>query len=99
MPRDRWHGYIKDYDGGTLMECVINQSINYVHIRRQIEEQRRIILERINAAASSATVYAPLGSHGDGKIRDIFAVPGVRACSHASPRLWRAVRASAGGRR
>lgn len=23
MPSERWLGYIKDYDGGTLMECVI----------------------------------------------------------------------------
>jgi hypothetical protein len=24
MERERWHGVIKDYDGGTLMECVIH---------------------------------------------------------------------------
>lgn len=23
MPSERWLGYIKDYDGGTLMECII----------------------------------------------------------------------------
>lgn len=78
MPRERWHGYIKDYDGGTLMECAINQSINYVHIHRQIEEQRRVILERIKEASNSAAVYPPLAGLGDGRIRDIFSVPGVR---------------------
>ena len=25
--RDRWHGWIKDYDGGTLMECIINPKV------------------------------------------------------------------------
>ena len=24
LEKDRWQGYIKDYDGGTLMECVMN---------------------------------------------------------------------------
>jgi len=27
MPKDRWFGYIKDYDGSTLMECKINQNV------------------------------------------------------------------------
>lgn len=30
MPLARWKGYIKDYDGGTLMECKINQKVNYL---------------------------------------------------------------------
>ena len=27
MPKERWFGYIKDYDGGTLMECYIHPGI------------------------------------------------------------------------
>lgn len=26
-----WIGYIKDYEGGTLMECKIHKKINYIH--------------------------------------------------------------------
>lgn len=26
-----WLGYIKDYEGGTLMECKIHKKINYIH--------------------------------------------------------------------
>ena len=26
--RERWHGWIKDYDGGTLMECIINPKVD-----------------------------------------------------------------------
>ena len=29
MPRERWVGYIKEYDGGTLMECYIHPAVNY----------------------------------------------------------------------
>ena len=30
MLRQCWYGYIKDYDGGTLMECRINERVNYL---------------------------------------------------------------------
>jgi len=32
LPRERWVGYIKDYDGGTLMECVIHPKIPYADL-------------------------------------------------------------------
>jgi len=32
MPVERWSGYIKDYDGGTLMECVIVRQVNYLDV-------------------------------------------------------------------
>lgn len=32
LPRDNWVGYIKDYDGGTLMEYVINPKIPYADL-------------------------------------------------------------------
>ena len=32
MPKDRWVGYIKDYDGGTLMECYISQTMDYLRV-------------------------------------------------------------------
>lgn len=32
MPREQWVGYIKDYDGGTLMEYVIHPKIPYADL-------------------------------------------------------------------
>ncbi len=29
MSQDRWKGYIKDYDGGTFMECYIHPKMDY----------------------------------------------------------------------
>ena len=29
MPIDRWKGFIKDYDGGTMMECYIHPDVDY----------------------------------------------------------------------
>lgn len=39
MKRERWLGYIKDYDGGTLMECAIDTTVDYLKIRFVSEEQ------------------------------------------------------------
>jgi hypothetical protein len=32
LPRERWVGFIKDYDGGTLMECVISPKLPYTDL-------------------------------------------------------------------
>ena len=37
MNPDRWKGYIKDYDGGTLMECYIHPKVNYSAISQMIK--------------------------------------------------------------
>lgn len=42
MHKKRWHGYIKDYDGGTLMECAIHMHVNYLDIPGMIKKQRQV---------------------------------------------------------
>ncbi|KAM0681675.1 histone acetyltransferase [Glugoides intestinalis] len=42
-----WLGYIKDYDGGTLMECKLHKDINYLHKKRLLEKARKLIFERM----------------------------------------------------
>jgi N-acetylglutamate synthase-like GNAT family acetyltransferase len=42
MARPNWYGYIKDYDGGTLMECTIHTQINYLRITSMIHMQRKV---------------------------------------------------------
>lgn len=45
LKRDRWYGYIKDYDGATLMEFVIDPRIDYLSTKRLAEQQRRAIMQ------------------------------------------------------
>lgn len=42
MPRPNWFGYIKDYDGGTLMECTIHYQIDYLRITSMVHQQRKV---------------------------------------------------------
>ncbi|CAM0912676.1 unnamed protein product [Alopecurus aequalis] len=39
--KERWQGYIKDYDGGILMECRIDQKLPYVDLATMIRRQRQ----------------------------------------------------------
>ncbi|KAK1443120.1 geranylgeranyl transferase type beta subunit like protein [Babesia gibsoni] len=49
MPKERWFGYIKDYDGGTLMECYISPNINYLRLSDMLGKQKAIISQCIEA--------------------------------------------------
>ncbi len=60
MPKERWVGYIKDYDGGTLMECRINQKVNYLDIPGMIHKQREAVYEKIKKISNSHQIFPGL---------------------------------------
>lgn len=60
MATDRWAGWIKDYDGGTLMECKINQHINYLDIPGTLAAQREAVYARIKQITNTHSVYPGL---------------------------------------
>jgi hypothetical protein len=45
MKRDRWYGYIKDYDGATLMEFCIDKRVDYLSTKRVADQQRKAIMQ------------------------------------------------------
>lgn len=62
MPKGRYFGLIKDYDGGTPMECYVHPSIDYFNLPALIQAQRDYILQRVALTTNSLTVYPPLPS-------------------------------------
>ncbi|KAF0683227.1 Aste57867_24659 [Aphanomyces stellatus] len=78
MVKSNWFGYIKDYDGGTLMECVIHQKINYLSITSMVQEQRKMLLEEIQKRSKANVVYPGLTSFCDSRLVNIHNVPGVK---------------------
>jgi len=62
MPKARYQGLIKDYDGGTIMECYIHPTIDYTRIPEMVQAQREFILQRITqtTAKSNKIIYPPL---------------------------------------
>lgn len=47
MSKDRWYGYIKDYDGGTLMECYVHPGYPYTAVNDVVNKQRTFFLDRL----------------------------------------------------
>lgn len=62
MPKGRFHGLIKDYDGATMVECYIHPSVDYTRIPEMIQIQKQFILDRVKThlAKSHKVVYPPL---------------------------------------
>lgn len=60
MPKGRYTGLIKEYDGGTPMECYIHPSVDYTRIPEMIQAQRQFILSRVRLNAQSQVIYEPL---------------------------------------
>lgn len=58
MEKDRWQGYIKDYDGGTLMECKLDEKLPYTDLPAMIRRQRQAIDEKIRELSNCHVVYS-----------------------------------------
>ena len=46
MPEPRWKGFIKDYSGSTMMQCMINKDIDYVNLSDTLKIQKDVKLWR-----------------------------------------------------
>ncbi|KAL6052194.1 histone acetyltransferase [Balamuthia mandrillaris] len=60
LDKKRWVGFIKDYDGGTPMECVIHPRVNYVEMPNILKKQREILLSKIRELSNSHIVHKGL---------------------------------------
>ncbi|KAI8993065.1 hypothetical protein BD414DRAFT_483199 [Trametes punicea] len=82
LPRSRWAGYIKDYEGGTIMECKLLPKIDYVRWREITAQQREAVLNKIREKSRSHIVYPGLPQFQDGKGEGVTVdpkdVPGLR---------------------
>ena len=80
LEKDRWHGYIKDYDGGTLMECVLHPRISYNSLPRMLRDQRLALDARIRQVSKSHIVHKGLDNFSlePGSHIAIADIPGVR---------------------
>jgi histone acetyltransferase len=57
MERTRWFGYIKDYDGGTLMECAIHPTLPFTDLPGLISQQKQALEGEVRKHSSGHVVY------------------------------------------
>lgn len=60
LPRSVWVGYIKDYEGGTLMQCTMVPRVRYLDVQDFLAAQKRHIQARIRSFSRSHIVYPGL---------------------------------------
>jgi histone acetyltransferase len=88
MPRERWFGYIKDYDGGTLMECYVHPSFPYTQVPMVLDKQRNFVLDRIAEIYPDAPEQYSLPENNYA-IDNILDVPGVLEAGWSLQTIYR----------
>jgi histone acetyltransferase len=81
LDREIWAGYIKDYEGGTIMQCTMVPKVDYLHAKTTVLQQREAILEKIREMSKSHIVYPGLPQFVNGGSDvsvDPKDVPGLR---------------------
>ena len=78
LPRERWAGYIKDYDGATLMQVHIHPTIDYLRITEIIKQQKALITAKVRERTTSHMRHAGLKLFSQGERRAAIAdIPGI----------------------
>jgi histone acetyltransferase len=86
LPKSAYHGYIKEYEGATLMGCELNPKLQYVEFSLVLKKQRELLKKLIQRRQEElARVYPGLTCFKDG-IRQIpiESIPGVREAGYRS---------------
>ena len=56
----QWSGYIKDYDGGTLMEALLHQELPYTRMPQMIAAQKDELDRRIRELSTAHLLHPGL---------------------------------------
>jgi histone acetyltransferase len=82
LDRAVWAGYIKDYEGGTIMQCRMLPKVDYLNTQELIAQQKEAILSKIRLMSKSHIVHPGLPQFQEGAPDDVTVdpseVPGLR---------------------
>lgn len=80
LDRAIWMGYIKDYEGGTIMQCTMLPKIRYLEIGRMLLKQREAVYAKIRAFSRSHIIHQPPKEWKTGACKiDPLSVPAIKA--------------------
>eukprot|EP01080_Neovahlkampfia_damariscottae_P002676 gene2676-3872_t len=82
---DKYKGYIKDYDGGTLMECVLRPEINYLDVPSMLKTQKVKVYEKIREISNSHIVHKGL-DFSKGQTYDVTKIEGLSNLAGFQPK-------------
>jgi len=67
LERSVWAGYIKDYEGGTIMQCTMLRKVDYLNKPAIIAAQQEAVMTKIREMSRSHVVYPGLPQFQDAK--------------------------------
>lgn len=74
-----WIGYIKDYEGGTIMQCSMLSRVRYLESSQMLAKQKYAIQEIIRKKSRSHIIYPGLDVFKKGTvIVDPLSIPGLK---------------------
>lgn len=76
-----WMGYIKDYEGGTIMQCSMLPRIRHLEVGRMLLKQKETVLAKIRAVSKSHLVHQPPKQWASGVVTSVdpLSIPAIRA--------------------
>jgi histone acetyltransferase len=60
LDRSIWAGYIKDYEGGTIMQCTMLPKVDYLNKFEIFKIQQDAVMKKIRELSKSHVVYPGL---------------------------------------
>ncbi|PQE03301.1 histone acetyltransferase GCN5 protein [Rutstroemia sp. NJR-2017a BBW] len=80
LDKSLWMGYIKDYEGGTIMQCSMIPRVRYLEAGRMLLKQKETVLAKIRAFSKSDVVHQPPKQWKSGVCKiDPMSIPAIRA--------------------
>jgi len=59
LPRSVWMGHIKDYEGGTIMQCSMLPRVRYLEMGRMLLKQKDCVVAKLRAISKSHVIHQP----------------------------------------
>lgn len=80
LEKPRWMGYIKDYEGGTIMQCTMVPKIRYLESGRMLLKQKEAVAAKIRAFSQSHIKHPPPKEWKNGPCKiDPMSIPAIKA--------------------
>lgn len=80
LEKSVWMGYIKDYEGGTIMQCTMLPRVRYLESGRMLLKQKEAVKAKIRAFSKSHEVHQPPAVWKNGlKPIDPLSIEAIRA--------------------
>jgi histone acetyltransferase len=71
LDKPKWMGYIKDYEGGTIMQCTMIPRVRYLEAGRMLLKQKEAVMAKIRSVSKSHIVHQPPSKWASGDLTPI----------------------------